>query len=204
MSARDYAETMSSSEEDDLVEEVDEEGEEDEEEVEENEEEGEEKEVEKKEVEGEESDTESCKPVKKKKEKEKKPTPGVVYLSRIPPFMRPRKVRHLLSRYGEVGRVYLAPEAPQTQRRRRRLKKNKRRKYTEGWVEFLDKRVAKATAQAINNTQIGGKKRYYYHDDIWNMKYLPKFRWYHLTEKIGKFPFTYTEQENDSVILDTV
>ena len=37
-------------------------------------------------------------------------TPGVVYLSRIPPFMRPRKVRHLLSHYGTLGRVYLQPE----------------------------------------------------------------------------------------------
>lgn len=37
-------------------------------------------------------------------------TPGVVYLSRIPPFMRPRKVRHLLSQYGTIGRVYLQPE----------------------------------------------------------------------------------------------
>lgn len=37
-------------------------------------------------------------------------TPGVLYLSRIPPFMRPRKVRHLLSQYGGIGRVYLQPE----------------------------------------------------------------------------------------------
>lgn len=35
---------------------------------------------------------------------------GVVYISRIPPGMRPTKVRHLLSAYGEVGRVYLQPE----------------------------------------------------------------------------------------------
>lgn len=35
---------------------------------------------------------------------------GVVYISRIPPGMRPTKVRHLMSGYGEVGRVYLQPE----------------------------------------------------------------------------------------------
>ena len=35
---------------------------------------------------------------------------GIVYLSRIPPFMKPHKVKHLLSRYGSVGRVYLKPE----------------------------------------------------------------------------------------------
>ena len=35
---------------------------------------------------------------------------GVVYISRIPPGMRPAKVRHLMSAYGEVGRVYLQQE----------------------------------------------------------------------------------------------
>lgn len=35
---------------------------------------------------------------------------GVVYISRIPPGMRPSKVRHLMSGYGEVGRVYLQQE----------------------------------------------------------------------------------------------
>lgn len=35
---------------------------------------------------------------------------GVVYISRIPPGMRPTKVRHLMSHYGEVGRVYLQQE----------------------------------------------------------------------------------------------
>ena len=35
---------------------------------------------------------------------------GVIYISRIPPGMRPTKVRHLMGAYGEVGRVYLQPE----------------------------------------------------------------------------------------------
>jgi len=35
---------------------------------------------------------------------------GIVYISRIPPGMRPTKVRHLMSAYGEVGRVYLQQE----------------------------------------------------------------------------------------------
>lgn len=35
---------------------------------------------------------------------------GVVYISRIPPGMQPAKVRHLMSGYGEVGRVYLQQE----------------------------------------------------------------------------------------------
>lgn len=35
---------------------------------------------------------------------------GVLYISRIPPGMRPTKVRHLMSTYGEIGRVYLQQE----------------------------------------------------------------------------------------------
>ena len=35
---------------------------------------------------------------------------GVIYISRIPPGMRPAKVRHLMSAYGEIGRVYLQQE----------------------------------------------------------------------------------------------
>jgi hypothetical protein len=35
---------------------------------------------------------------------------GILYLSRVPPFMKPEKVRHLLSQFGAVGRVYLKEE----------------------------------------------------------------------------------------------
>jgi len=34
--------------------------------------------------------------------------PGLIYLSRIPPGMGPGKVKHLLSQFGQVGRIYLA------------------------------------------------------------------------------------------------
>jgi ESF2/ABP1 family protein len=39
---------------------------------------------------------------------------GVIYISRIPPGMQPTKVRHLMSQYGEVGRVYLQKEGMMT------------------------------------------------------------------------------------------
>ncbi len=73
-----------------------------------------------------------------------------------------------------------------TRTRRIKFGGNKKRNFTEGWVEFLDKRVAKAVAMALNNVPMGGKKSNYYRDDIWNIKYLANFRWTHLTEKIGK------------------
>lgn len=71
-------------------------------------------------------------------------------------------------------------------KRRRKFGGNKKQNYTEGWVEFKDKRAAKRVAMVLNNTQVGGKKRNYHHDDIWNIKYLSKFSWTQLTEKICK------------------
>jgi len=47
---------------------------------------------------------------KKETRKKKSLAPGVVYLSRIPPFMQPHKVRHFFSPFGTVGRIYLQPE----------------------------------------------------------------------------------------------
>jgi ESF2/ABP1 family protein len=35
---------------------------------------------------------------------------GIVYLSRLPPHMKPAKLRQLLSAHGEIGRVYCTPE----------------------------------------------------------------------------------------------
>jgi hypothetical protein len=35
---------------------------------------------------------------------------GVIYISRIPPGMRPTKVRYLMSQYGQIGKVYLQQE----------------------------------------------------------------------------------------------
>eukprot|EP00128_Syssomonas_multiformis_P007030 Colp12_sorted_trinity150504_noHs@25183 len=115
-----------------------------------------------------------------RKEQEKR---GVIYLSRIPPFMKVPKLRHLLSQHGEVLRIFLQPEDSKVREKRLRHGGNRKKNFTEGWVEFADKRIAKAVAASLNNTKIGGKKGSYYHDDMWNMKYLSKFKWHHLTEK---------------------
>ncbi|RKP24582.1 hypothetical protein SYNPS1DRAFT_9173, partial [Syncephalis pseudoplumigaleata] len=110
---------------------------------------------------------------------------GLVYLSRIPPFMKPQKIRHLLSQYGDIGRIYLAPEDEHARKRRRRMGGNRKLLFTEGWVEFLDKRIAKQVARALNAQPIGTHKRGFYQHDLWNIKYLPKFKWNHLTERIA-------------------
>ena len=44
------------------------------------------------------------------KKKKASKVPGVVYLSRIPPYMKPHKLKYLLSPYGKVGNIFLQPE----------------------------------------------------------------------------------------------
>lgn len=111
---------------------------------------------------------------------------GVVYLSRVPPFMKPATLRNLLSGMGtEVKRIYLAAESQVARSGRVRAGGNKKKSYTEGWVEFDNKRRAKRIATMLNNTPIGGGNRGFHAYDLWNIKYLHKFKWSHLTEKMA-------------------
>jgi ESF2/ABP1 family protein len=49
-------------------------------------------------------------PAKLAKFKKAQDNTGIIYLSSIPPFMKPSKIKHLLEQFGNIGRVYLAPE----------------------------------------------------------------------------------------------
>ena len=117
--------------------------------------------------------------------KDKLEKTGVVYLSRVPPYMKAQKVRHLLSKYGEIGRIYLTPEDPAIQKKRKAMGGNKKQSFVDGWIEFADKRVAKQVAKSLNATPIGGKATSFWSSDLWNLKYLSKFKWNHLTEKVA-------------------
>ncbi|KAI1383666.1 Pre-rRNA-processing protein ESF2 [Hypoxylon trugodes] len=110
---------------------------------------------------------------------------GLVYLSRIPPFMKPAKLRSLLEPYGKINRIFLTPEDPQERARRIRHGGNKKHMYTDGWVEFVNKKDAKKAVELLNARTIGGKKNTYYRDDIWNLLYLKGFKWDNLTEQIN-------------------
>lgn len=57
--------------------------------------------------------------------------------------------------------------------------------FSEGWVEFRDKKVAKRVAFSLNNCQISNKRSSRWFDEIWNIKYLPKFQWGHLNERLA-------------------
>jgi ESF2/ABP1 family protein len=111
---------------------------------------------------------------------------GVIYLSRIPPRLNPTKIRQLLSVFeSPVLRIFLAPETTTAYQRRVKAGGSKRKQFTEGWVEFEDKKVAKKVAVMLNAERIGAKKGDFCYDDLWCIKYLPKFKWHHLTEQIG-------------------
>ena len=75
--------------------------------------------------------------------------------------------------YGEIDRIFLTPEGiylslegffflncstPSGERVRRKRKKfygKKRKCFVDGWVEFLDKDIAKSVAISLNNTPVG-------------------------------------------------
>ncbi|XP_050945423.1 pre-rRNA-processing protein ESF2-like isoform X1 [Cucumis melo] len=108
---------------------------------------------------------------------------GICYLSRVPPHMDPLRLRQILSQYGEIQRIYLAPEDAASQVQRKRAGGFRGQFFSEGWVEFTDKRVAKKVANMLNGEPIGGRKRSSFYYDLWNIKYLSKFKWDDLTEE---------------------
>ncbi|XP_053551299.1 activator of basal transcription 1 isoform X2 [Bombina bombina] len=114
----------------------------------------------------------------------KKVIPGIIYLGHIPPRFRPRHVRNMLSMHGEVGRIFLQAEERFVRKKKKKAGSNAR-DFTEGWVEFRDKRVAKLIAASLNNTPMGTRKKNRFHDDLWSMKYLHRFRWSHLSEQLA-------------------
>ena len=37
----------------------------------------------------------------------------------------------------------------------------------------------------LNGQKMVPKKGNFYHEDLWTLKYLPKFKWHHLTERLA-------------------
>ncbi|KAJ1404148.1 RNA-binding domain superfamily [Sesbania bispinosa] len=119
------------------------------------------------------------------KEAEKADKRGVCYLSRIPPHMDHVKLRHILSQFGDIQRIFLAPPDYAAEVPSKRSRGSRDQLFAEGWVEFANKSVAKRVANMLNGEQIGGKKRSSFYYDLWNIKYLSKFKWDDLTEELA-------------------
>jgi ESF2/ABP1 family protein len=99
---------------------------------------------------------------------------GVIYISHIPEGMNVSILRGKLENYG-IKRLYLTPDKKQG---------SKRQTYKEGWVEFEDKLMAKLCEYELNGKEIGGKKKQVFAQELWTIKYLHKFKWNHLMEKL--------------------
>ena len=110
---------------------------------------------------------------------------GIVYLSRVPPRMTPSKVKTLLSDWGEITRIYLVEEDKTHRKKRRKAGGSSGKRYTEGWIEFASKKIAKLVGSSLNMTPISHQKGNMHHDDVWSVKYLKGFKWSHLTEKVA-------------------
>lgn len=71
-----------------------------------------------------------------------------------------------------------------TRKKKMHSKKQLAIHFTEGWIEFLSKRRAKFASQNLNNQPISTKKNSRFCDILWSMKYLPRFKWVHLSERL--------------------
>lgn len=127
------------------------------------------------------------------KPKGKKCIPGIVYLGHIPPRMRPKHMRTMLSVYGEIGRIFLQPEDHCVKRKKKKAG-SKSSGFTEGWVEFRDKRIAKRVAASLHNTPMTNKKRSRFSSDLWSIKYLHRFQWCHLSERLAYEQMVYHQR----------
>merc|ERR1712029_752466 len=99
----------------------------------------------------------------------------------VPSGFNVSQTTSFFSEFGRVGRVFLQPD-----KNDRKLGKfNRDRVFTEGWIEFKSKKIAKNVAESLNSYPVGGKRRSKAHDELWNIKYLPRFKWIHLSERLA-------------------
>lgn len=88
----------------------------------------------------------------------KKARSGVIYFSSLPPYLKPFALKAMLEKrgFGGITKIFLAPLLPSAAGHRSRS--NKRKLYTEGWIEFESKKTAKICAETLNATIVGGLK----------------------------------------------
>ncbi|KAH8284253.1 hypothetical protein KR044_001226 [Drosophila immigrans] len=115
----------------------------------------------------------------------KKRKKGIIYISNIPKHMNVTRMREILNDFGKVGRIYLQPEKQPAGKSTKKKRKKYNIHFTEGWVEFESKRIAKQIVPLLNNKQISTRKKSQFYDSLWSMKYLPRFKWVHLTERMN-------------------
>ena len=88
-------------------------------------------------------------------------------------------IRRLLEDYG-IQRCYFIP----LKKKLKNVDGKRVQAYKEGWIEFEDKLYAKLAEYELNGKPIGGNKKCIYRDELWNLKYLHKFKWNDLVESM--------------------
>ena len=134
---------------------------------------------------------------------------GVLYMSRVPTGMKIIDIRKLLDDYG-IQRCYFVPFKKKLQN----VDGKRVQAYKEGWIEFEDKIYAKLAEYQLNGKPIGGNKKCVYRDELWNLKYLHKFKWNDLVESMTmekkiqekelNVEIQQSFRENNFVIMKTV
>ncbi|CAI2321100.1 unnamed protein product [Caenorhabditis sp. 36 PRJEB53466] len=127
------------------------------------------------EIKGEIDDEDETEEFENPEEKQRKT--GVIYFSMIPPKYNVVRMREYFEKLcpGQVGRIFLA---------KNKHTKNPQNRYAEGWMELKKKKLAKAIAEQIDNTKIGGKNKDAVSSMLWNIRYLSGFKWVHLVEQL--------------------
>lgn len=105
----------------------------------------------------------------------KKTRSGVIYFSSLPPYLKPFALKAMLEKrgFGGITKIFLAPLLPSAAGHRSRS--NKRKLYTEGWIEFESKKTAKICAETLNATIVGGLKSSCESTGIFTIIYVPLF-----------------------------
>ncbi|KAL3280798.1 hypothetical protein HHI36_004030 [Cryptolaemus montrouzieri] len=117
----------------------------------------------------------------------KVPKRGIIYISSIPPYMNVTQIREYFGEFGTLGRVYLQLEDSKKHAKpgEKKSKRKVAKKFSEGWVEYEKKSVAKEVAKRLNNTQVSNRKKSKQYDYLWSIKYLSGFKWAHLHERLA-------------------
>ena len=126
-------------------------------------------------------------------------------MSRIPIGMKIIDIRKLLDYYG-IQRCYFVSY----KKKLHNVDGKRVQAYKEGWIEFEDKIYAKLAEYQLNGKPIGGNKKCIYRDELWNLKYLHKFKWNDLVESMTmerkiqekklKMEIAQSKRENDFII----
>ncbi|XP_033171273.1 pre-rRNA-processing protein esf2-like [Drosophila mauritiana] len=109
------------------------------------------------------------KPVKKHKV-------GVITISNVPKDMTDLRLYEIMRMHSAIGCVYVQPKELSS------FKTNNNQR--KGWVEFISKSGAKKIARELNNKPITGNKSSPFYGLLWNMKFLPRFKWDHLRDRV--------------------